>query len=293
MPVPRGFLELSVDAAAMGPFSDLYPQGAANITYPVFGRFLLYWGDPKAPVPPRVTDYPAAVLYGGPAPFGWVSKSLSTFVRQWAATLAPREGAGPGSWLVVALPVAFLVPKEALSFPWTDFRWSWFVDQAPPAQYALEGVKLAPLFRNLSTRQLDLPPPLGPGPTAIAGELAELDPVATLLAGMLEEEDEIDPVMRLWLLPERAELEDLPIHPTSIEQQIGTDELGAWSVHDVWESPESGMHRLISRNGPIWETASAARSWKNSWVVKNFGKPEASFRSPTVWLWTGSAWARG
>ncbi len=171
MPVPRGFLEINVASEAMGPFRELYPQGAAQLNYPVFGRYLLYWGDPGAPVPTRVLEYPHSILYGGPAPFSWVSKDLPGFVRQWAATLPPKEGGGAGTWLVVAMPVGFLVPPEALPFPYKDFRWNWFLESEPPAQYSLEGNKLAPLFRNLTTHLLDLPPPLGPGPTAIAGDL--------------------------------------------------------------------------------------------------------------------------
>lgn len=300
MPVPRGFLELSVDPAAMGPFSDIYPQGAANLDYPVFGRFLVYWGDPKASVPSRVTDYPAAVLYGGPAPFGWVSKTLPTFVRQWAAKLASRADAGPGSWLVVALPVAFLVPKEALAFPWTDFRWSWFVDQAPPAQYAVEGVKLAPLFRNLSTRQLDLPPPLGPGPTAIAGPLAD--------------EDDVDPVMRTWVTADRAELEpSLVIHPESIElgtmaetlpavdesmgPQVGTTGTPTfWTVRDTWVRKEGTGYQttsewewqLYNRMPGTYMTRAQAKSDAAGRNASLFGKLPQQF--PHNWLWNGQSW---
>lgn len=278
MPVPRGFLEISADAAAMGPFSDVYPQGAASLSYPVFGRFLVYWGDPKAPVPSRVTDYPAAVLYGGPAPFGWTSQTLATRVREWAATLAPHAGAGPGAWLVVALPSAFLVPPEALPFPHRDFRWAWFIDQGPPAQYALEGVKLAPLFRNLSTKQLDLPPPLGAGPVAIAGMAPGEDAMA--------EEDVIDPIVQVWLTPEEAALEPtLDVWPAWVE-------LGAtpkvWAIHDVWESIESGIWRLVSRSQPTYETEQQAKSWKSSWLVKNFGK--SGFKSPYVWVHKSGGW---
>jgi len=334
MPVPRGFLEIAVAAEAMGPLRDKYPQGAAQLAYPVFGRYILYWGDPNAPVPNRVLTYPMAVLYGGPGPFQWVSKDLPAMVRQWAATLTPKAGAGPGSWLVVALPVAFLVPPEALAFPWRDFRWSWFIENEPSPQYALEGVPLAVLFRNLTTKHLDLPPPLGPGPTAIAGDFLlealgwespwerakrswegwddaeiqrELAAARELVAGTLEDEDEIDPPVTTWLTPEEAALEagvpELPAGtlevpgplPFHIEENIGaaTEEiLGAepkvWAIHDVWESVESGIWRLVARSKPTYETEQQAKSWKSSWLVKNFGA--SGFKSPYVWVHKAGSW---
>ncbi len=73
-------------------------------------------------------------------------------------------------------------------------------------------------------------------------------------------------------------------------------ELGAaakvWAVHDVWETPESGIWRLVSRSQPIWQTERDAHGWEGTWHVQNFGKPMAGFRSPTAWVWKSGRWQR-
>lgn len=72
-------------------------------------------------------------------------------------------------------------------------------------------------------------------------------------------------------------------------------ELGAeakiWAVHDVWETPESGIWRLVSRSQPVFQTEREARSWDGTWYSQSFGKG-LGFQSPYTWIWKGGGWQR-
>lgn len=200
MPVPNGFFELAALPGALGPFEGDYGVGQAS--YPVFVRFRLYWGSPSEPVPARVKGYPASVLYGGPAPQEWAMATLPRWVWDWSATLGPpasERGSGT-RWIPVLGPVAYLVPSEALAFPWTDFRWHWSLEQQPPASYQIEGDKRLPQFRNLQTGRWDRPGPFGNmWDEKIAGCTCALKTSGSKPAMPTVDSEEVDPKSVTWL----------------------------------------------------------------------------------------------
>lgn len=225
MPLPSGFFALSPLEGALGPFADSRKPTDSN--FPVFARFRIRWWPEGLVETPRLPNaplsYPAAVLYGGPAPREWAEKTLPAWVSQWTRSLAPPENAPAGRWYLETNHVVLLVPPEALFYPYQDFRWSWFYDQAEPDVYQIEGQKALPQFRNLRTGQWDRPGPFGnmfnevppvaisgdqdpPVRVAIVPELNEawraLDSAASQLKAQLiskAEEDEVDPPVRTWL----------------------------------------------------------------------------------------------
>lgn len=212
MSVPAGFFELSPLPGSLGPLAAKRPAGIEDPTYPVLVRMRLYWGKPGEPAPANVQGYPASVLYGGPVPRQWGMNILPAWVRDWAATLAPPAGASSdGSrWLVLLGPPAFLVPPEALAFPFSDFRWLWMLEQGPGDLYQVEGAPGQLQFRNLTTGSFDRPGAFGSGPTSVAGD--ELGGCTCPLNAdvkaqkndpeLTADSDEIDPRAITWLTEE-------------------------------------------------------------------------------------------
>jgi hypothetical protein len=205
--VPSGFLELNPAPGALGPFeARRAPYGIAGAEYPVFARFRLYWGTPGAAAG-KAADWPALVLYGGPVPYGWASQNLPALVAAWAATLGPRSGGAPGErWIVAASAPAYLVPPEALSYPWTSFRWVWQEEGQKPDVYQIEGVATLPQFRNLRTGKWDRPGPFGNMPDAIAGCTCTKDKATADIAKLIDS-DEVDPRAINWLTSDLWESE--------------------------------------------------------------------------------------
>src|SRR3972149_7022825 len=223
MPLPPGFFALSPLEGALGPFADA--RKATDTNFPVFARFRIRWWPEGLVESPRLPNaplhYPAAVLYGGPAPREWAEKSLPSWVSQWTRSLAAPANVPAGTWYLEIDHPVLLVPPEALFFPYQDFRWSWFYDQAEPDVYQIEGQKSLPQFRNLRTGQWDRPGPFGNmfnevPPVAISGteeppikvalvpELTLEQAAATMTAKVPQlispdEENEIDPPVRTWL----------------------------------------------------------------------------------------------
>lgn len=243
MPLPSGFFELSPLPGALGPFEGW--RKTTDDSFPAFGRFRIKWrpeGLMDAPrLQPMALGYPAAVLYGGPAPQAWTKQNLATWVAQWSNTLPAPADAPPGRWEVEVDAPALLVPPEALPFPYGDFRWVWALEQQKPDVYQIEGMTTLPQFRNLRTGMWDRPGPFG----NMFGEIppvsvgAEPQKVALVAEGTPETggpapqpkvemipkelEDEVDPPSATWVTPEQDELS--PVWPPWIvdDNNIGAE----------------------------------------------------------------------
>lgn len=227
MSVPAGFFELSPLPGALGPSAATRPKGIEDASFPILARMRLYWGKPNEPAPATAQGYPASVLYGGPVPREWGMNTLPGWVRDWAATLAPPAGAASdGSrWLVLLGPPAFLVPPEALAFPYSDFRWVWTLEQGPGDLYQIEGVPNLLQFRNLRTGQWDRPGAFGNMPTAVAGDelggCTCLPTASTKVTNpqLLEDTDEVDPRCVTWLTEDEWRLHGRVLWPVWITNE--------------------------------------------------------------------------
>src|SRR3972149_4583679 len=229
MPLPPGFFALSPLEGALGPFADA--RKATDTNFPVFARFRIRWWPEGLVESPRLPNaplhYPAAVLYGGPAPREWAEKSLPSWVSQWTRSLAAPANVPAGTWYLEIDHPVLLVPPEALFFPYQDFRWSWFYDQAEPDVYQIEGQKSLPQFRNLRTGQWDRPGPFG-------NMFNEVPPVA--ISGTEE------PPIKVALVPE-----------LTLEQALATMFAGRSDGRASWSGRAS-----ISATGPVRRTVGAS-----------------------------------
>ncbi len=181
MPVPQGFVELNPVPWAGGPFrvtqrdangNDIFP-----FTYPAFWRGRVLWSPTGAIEGVPLEDqyhWPSWTLYGGPTMLGWagqkgpgVRSDITAYLAQWAATLPRKSPAG--AWVILEQNPALLTPAEARPYPRTAFLWSWSWEPDMPPRYNIEGVKVAPLFRNTVTMQFDNPDfPMAPSPQVSA-----------------------------------------------------------------------------------------------------------------------------
>lgn len=278
MAVPTGFFELSPLAGSLGALGASRPQGLQDAAFPIMARMRLYWGREGEPAPANVQGYPASVLYGGPAPLSWMTM-LANWVRDWAASLAPPSGAiQDGSrWLVLLGPPAFLVPPEALAFPYADFRWAWQLERGPGDQYRLELAEGNPgywQFRNLRTGSLDRPPPFGAGSEQVAGD--ELAGCTCPNQGGETEEmvhlpdsDEVDPRVITWLTDEEWRIHGRDLWPAWVYDEysvgrveqcpVGFDAEGAWLQCELMRGHE-GDHTLLG--GECDWAQDPARAWE-------------------------------
>ncbi len=290
MPLPPGFFALSPLEGALGPFAGARKPTDTN--FPVFGRFRIRWWPEGLVESPRLPNaplsYPAAVLYGGPAPRQWVERTLPAWVSQWARSLPPPASAPAGRWYVEANPVVLLVPPEALSFPYTDFRWSWFRDQVEPDIYQIEGQKSLPQFRNLRTGMWDRPGPYGNmfnevPPVAISG--TEEPPIKVALVPELtleqaaatmsskvpqlispEEENEIDPPVKTWLT-EDAWATGVELPPWIVDNnELGRDSSQCTSMAET----ESGVCRCALPMGHAGDHVCWPARWEGIVVGQGF-----------------------
>lgn len=261
--LPTGFLELAPGPASLGPFLDSYPAGTDDPNFPVLVRVRLYWGKPGEPAPVAAQGYPAAVLYGGPAPMAWALSTLPGWVRDWAATLQPPAGASAdGSrWLVLLGVPALLVPPEALAFPYTDFRWIWLHEQTPADTYRIEGTRADHDFRNVRTGALEGPPAFGDGRTAIAGctcppQAASAQPPSggPSSVELYSDSDAWDPRAITWLTEDEWRIHGGGVWPYWITNDYSVDLVGGVAgLHGRQESPR-GLGEYYRRHrvgGPL------------------------------------------
>ncbi len=256
MSLPIGFLELAPGPSSLGPFASSFPAGTEDPTFPVFVRLRLYWGKPGEPAPASAQGYPAAVLYGGPAPMAWALSTLPAWVRDWSQTLQPPAGgsADGSRWLVLLGAPALLVPHEALAFPHSDFRWTWLLEHAAGDRYTIEGTRSEPDYRNTRTGAIEGPPALGAGPTAIAGCTCPPKASAAPASGgassveAYADSDEWDPRAIVWLTEDEWAIHGGGVWPWWILNDYSVDAVGAVAgLHGRPELP-SGLVEYYRQN---------------------------------------------
>ncbi len=261
MSLPTGFLELAPGPLSLGPFADSYPAGTDDPALPVLARLRLYWGRPGEAAPVAAQGYPAPVLYGGPAPMGWALSTLPAWVRDWAATLAPPQGAGSdGSrWMVLIGTPARLVPGEALAFPHSDFRWVWLLEQEPADTYQIEGTRADPEFRNTRTGHLEGPPALSDGPTAVAGctcptKATAASPASSAsTADLYADSDEWDPRVVTYLTEDEWRIHGGGMWPKWVSNAYTVDGIaGVSGLHGRPDIPAglATLYQTYRRGGP-------------------------------------------